>query len=221
MRYYYVPDLLTGLHTRRDFEEYLKTTIDRAKNTYTPISLAMLDIDHFKRFNDEYGHQAGDVIIKGVAQLITETVGDSVFVARYGGEEFTLIFQNMEREQAFLIVEQIRSRVEKTTSFKDGDSLVETSVTISGGIAAYPIDGEDDNALFRKSDGALYHAKSTGRNKITLAFEERMAPKTAHFTLTQLSRLSELAKEQGVGEAVLLREALDDLLVKYKHRFNP
>ena len=71
----------------------------------------------------------------------------------------------------------------------------------------------------RKADGALYRAKLGGRNKVMLAFEERMAPKTAHFTMTQLERLSELAKDQGAGEAVLLREALDDLLVKYLHGF--
>ena len=71
----------------------------------------------------------------------------------------------------------------------------------------------------RKADMADYRAKVSGRNKIVLAYEERMAPKTSHFTLTQLERLTALAKEQDVGEAVLLREALDDLLVKYQHGF--
>jgi len=80
-------------------------------------------------------------------------------------------------------------------------------------------DAQDENELLRKADQALYKAKATGRNKIVLSYEEKMSPKTSHYTLTQLERLSELAKEQGVGEAVLLREALDNLLIKYKHAF--
>ena len=96
---------------------------------------------------------------------------------------------------------------------------VNAQLTISGGIAAFPIDAQDENELLRKADQALYKAKGSGRNKIVLAYEEKMSPKTSHYTLTQLERLSELAKEQGVGEAVLLREALDNLLIKYKHAF--
>ena len=91
----------------------------------------------------------------------------------------------------------------------------EVVVGVTGGIAAYPIYGNTENEILRKADQALYRAKKAGRNRIRLAYEEKMAPKTSHFSLTQLERLSNLAKEEGVGEAVQLREALDDLLFKY------
>jgi predicted signal transduction protein with EAL and GGDEF domain len=108
-------------------------------------------------------------------------------------------------------MERIRSEVEAQESF----GKVVAQITITGGIAAYPIDGSSESEILRKADQALYRAKKTGRNSIRLAYEEKMAPKTSHFTLTQLERLSNLSKEEGVGEAVLLREALDDLLIKY------
>jgi predicted signal transduction protein with EAL and GGDEF domain len=140
-------------------------------------------------------------------------------LSRYGGDEFACVFENTEREQAFLVMERVRAAVEALDQFTNGEMKINTKVTITGGVAAYPIDGSDENELFCKADGALYRAKMTGRNKFVLAVDERMVPKTAHFTQTQLERLTELAQEQGVSEAVLLREALDDLLVKYKHNF--
>ena len=110
------------------------------------------------------------------------------------------------------MLEMIRREIEASKVFGE----VETNVTITGGIASYPIDGTQENEILRKADQALYRAKITGRNTIRLAYEEKMAPKTSHYTLTQLERLSNLAHKEGVGEAVLLREALDDLLIKYE-----
>jgi predicted signal transduction protein with EAL and GGDEF domain len=159
------------------------------------------------------------VIIKAVGDIVSRMTGEKAIVCRYGGEEYTLIFPDTEREQAFLVIESIRAEIERQASFSDGKKEVNSQLTISGGIAAFPIDAQDENELLRKVDQALYRAKVSGRNKIVLSYEEKMAPKTSHYTLTQLERLSELAKEQGVGEAVLLREALDNLLIKYKHAF--
>ena len=110
------------------------------------------------------------------------------------------------------MLERMRAEIASRSVF----GTIETSLTISGGIASYPIDGNSENEILRKADQALYQAKKAGRNSIRLAYEEKMAPKTAHFTLTQLERLTNLSKEEGVGEAVLLREALDDLLLKYE-----
>ena len=84
------------------------------------------------------------------------------------------------------------------------------------GVAEYPTDGSSDREIFRKVDQALYRAKKTGRNKVCIAQEEKMATRTAHFTVTKLERLSRLAREENLGEAALLREALDDLLTKYR-----
>ena len=212
-------DVLTGLLNRKGFDEKLKAAVLHAQQTDHPLSLAFIDIDRFKRLNDDMGHEAGDVIIKAIGDAIQRVAGEQAFVGRYGGEEYTVIFPDTEREQAFLLVERARSEIAQMKSLTDGKNSIDAQLTISGGIAAFPIDAQDENELLRKADQALYKAKVTGRNKIVLAYEEKMAPKTSHYTLTQLERLSELAKEQGVGEAVLLREALDDLLIKYKHAF--
>jgi predicted signal transduction protein with EAL and GGDEF domain len=88
-------------------------------------------------------------------------------------------------------------------------------VPICGGLASFPIDGRARSELLRKADQALYRAKVDGRNRIRLAYEEKMVPKTTHYTQTQLERLAKLAGEQGAGEAEMLREALDDLLTRY------
>ena len=216
---YSVLDALTSLINRKGFEEKLKAAVLHALENDRPLSLGFFDIDYFKRLNDGLGHEAGDVIIKAVGDIIQSMTGEKGIVCRYGGEEYTLIFPDTEREQAFLIMEGIRGEIERQTSFSDGKKEVSAQLTVSGGIASFPIDAQDENELLRKVDQALYRGKGSGRNKIVLAYEEKMAPKTSHYTLTQLERLSELSKEQGVGEAVLLREALDNLLIKYKHAF--
>jgi diguanylate cyclase (GGDEF)-like protein len=204
-------DSLTGLLSRTAFDDAFKTYMQSAAESGQPISLAFLDIDNFLKINETFGHAGGDQVLEGVSAILQAQAGEGAITARYGGDEFALIFPNTEREQAFLRMERIRSEVEAQKTF--GDVL--TQITITGGIAAYPIDGSSESEILRKADQALYRAKKAGRNSIRLAYEEKMAPKTSHFTLTQLERLSYLSKEEGVGEAVLLREALDDLLIKY------
>jgi diguanylate cyclase (GGDEF)-like protein len=213
-------DPLTGLLTRKAFEDSFVAALEQAQATQSSLSLALLDIDNFLLINNQLGHAGGDIVLKGLAEILKQ-MGDEVLLARYGGDEFAILFPNTEREPAFLKLERVRAEVESRMGFSDGASTVEIRMTISAGISAFPIDGNDANELMRKADGADYRAKVGGRNKIVLSYEERMAPKTSHFTLTQLERLAALAKEQDVGEAVLLREALDDLLVKYQHGFLP
>lgn len=204
-------DELTGLLNRTIFDDKFETLMQSAIEIGEPLSLAFLDIDHFLQINEIYGHEGGDQVLETVATILRQQTGEDAVVARYGGDEFALLFPSTEREQAFLILEQIRAEVDGCETFGD----ISTHITITGGISAYPIDGSSESEILRKADQALYRAKKTGRNTIRLAYEEKMAPKTAHFTLTQLERLSYLAKEEGLGEAVFLREALDDLLLKY------
>lgn len=211
-------DPLTGLLTRKAFESSFTTALNQAKETQSSLTLAMLDIDNFLQINNKLGHSGGDVVLKGITAVLKQ-LGEDVISARYGGDEFALVFPNTEREQAFLNLERVRSEVEGMSGFSDGNARVDIHLTVSSGVAAFPIDGNDVNELMRKADGAMYRSKAGGRNKIVLAYEERMSPKTSHYTLTQLERLSTLARDQDVGEAVLLREALDDLLVKYQHGF--
>jgi diguanylate cyclase (GGDEF)-like protein len=212
-------DILTGLLNRKAFDESLKAHLAECRVKTVPLSLAFFDIDNFLNINNALGHVGGDAILKSLAVLVTGVVGKRGSAFRYGGDEFAVIFPNVEREKAFLILEEVRARTEGLTQFSDGEKQFTMKLTISGGVASFPIDAGDENELLRKADGALYRAKGSGRNKIMLAFEERMLPKTAHYTQTQLERLSELAKEEGVSDAVLLREALDDILTKYKHNF--
>lgn len=205
-------DPLTGLLTRTAFEDDFKTLMNTVSKTGQTLSLAFLDIDNFLQVNEAHGHIGGDQVLEEIAEILRAQTGDDNLVARYGGDEFVLLFPYTVREQAFLILEGIRREIENRQSFGN----VETKITITGGIASYPIDGSQESEIIRKADQALYRAKTTGRNTIRLAYEEKMAPKTSHFTLTQLERLTNLAKKEGVGEAVLLREALDDLLIKYE-----
>ncbi|MFZ6029621.1 MAG: diguanylate cyclase domain-containing protein [Chloroflexota bacterium] len=214
-------DALTGLGNRQAFEESLHALFEHTRASSTLFSLAYLDVDNFTKVNGEHGHAGGDAVLKGLSALVQKHLSGDMQVFRYGGDEFSLLFPEVEREQAFLRLERIRAEVEAIAAYTDEATgkAYPARVTITAGIAAYPIDGEDENALLRKADAATYRAKVGGRNKIMLAYEERMIPKTAHFTQTQLERLAGLAKEQGVSDAVLLREALDDLLVKYRHGF--
>ena len=205
-------DSLTGLLTRVAFEEEFKGFMDMVKKTDQSLSLAFLDIDNFLQVNETHGHTGGDKVLETIAEIIRQQVGKNNLAGRYGGDEFAILFLYTEREQAFLILEGIRREIENKRFFSD----TETRITITGGISSYPIDSSQGSEIIRKADQALYRAKTTGRNTIRLAYEEKMATKTSHYTLTQLERLTNLAKKEGIGEAVLLREALDDLLIKYE-----
>jgi diguanylate cyclase (GGDEF)-like protein len=208
-------DDLTGLPTRKVFYELLDSALQKARATETPVSLVFLDIDHFLRINDEYGHFGGDDVLKAIANLLTQHCGPAAIPVRYGGDEFAILLPGVEREQAFLLLEKLRSTVE-TTHIKSEQTGAEIGdLSISAGLACFPIDGHLNSELLRKADQALYRAKVTGRNKVRLAQDEKMVPKTSHYTQTQLERLTKLAAERQVGEAELLREAMDDLLAKY------
>jgi diguanylate cyclase (GGDEF)-like protein len=154
-------DGLTNVLNRRSMEEHLLNAFKLAKKYRHPLSLCLFDIDHFKRFNDTYGHQTGDMILKELAALVSAVVREVDIVARYGGEEFCIIFPHTDKEHAFEISERIRVEVEAYV-FPTGKR-----VTISMGVASYP---EDDAAgpqeLLKKADIALYRSKIT-RNAVT------------------------------------------------------
>ena len=209
-------DDLTGLYSRRGLLEIFGETLAEAKVSIheAPLSLALLDVDHFFKINEEYGHITGDHVLVAVAEAILANTGSNALVGRYGGDEFVIVFPGEEREQAFLKIEKIRQELSQRELVAEHKQTIQ-GLRISGGVASFPMDGRTENELFRKADQALYRAKVSGRNQIRLAYEERMVPKTTHYTQTQLERLSKLAEERGVNEADLLREAMDDFLTKY------
>ena len=206
-------DQLTGVYTRKEFSDQFSNALQSAHLTGAPLSVAMIDIDHFLKINETYGRQAGDDVLRTVASVIQKHLKETEIPVRYGGDEFAILMPQTEREQAFLTMERIRSEVE-SICVESGAAQIR-DITVSGGLASYPNDGATEAEILRKADQALYRAKVTGRNKICLAYEEKMVPKTTHYTQTQLERLSALAKKEGLGEAELLREALDGLLQKY------
>lgn len=206
-------DRLTGFKNYEcftvEFEELVKESQEKSED----LALAMIDIDRFMSINDEYGHAVGDEVIKAVANHIAGNIPESGELYRYSGDEFAVMLPNTEKEKAFLMMEKLR----ESFSFdkKDGDKQVDVSLSI--GISSSPEDGSRITEIVRKAEGALFRAKKAGRNKVCLSREEKMITKTSHYTYEQLQRLSELAKKEGMGEAILLREALDDLLKKYDY----
>lgn len=151
-------DGLTGLWNRKYMDDYLKNTI--LKN-YESFSLLMIDIDCFKKFNDKYGHQVGDKILKLLATIIQKVIDVGTIPTRYGGEEFLIIFPNMDIEGSYQVAEKIRIMVEKKLRIPG----IKESVTISGGLSTYT-KNKSIHQLISESDLNLYKAKKSGKNKI-------------------------------------------------------
>jgi len=164
-----ISDALTGLGNRRHFESMLEQEWLRAMRSEIPISLVLFDIDYFKNYNDNYGHQAGDDCLRGVAERIggfAKRPGDTS--ARYGGEEFALLLSGTELPQAVTIAEACRASVE-ALALAHGHSEVSGVVTVSAGVATVvPDGGTSRKALVKAADQALYRAKSGGRNRVVM-----------------------------------------------------
>jgi len=164
-----IKDGLTSLYIKRYFFMRLKEEVRRYLRYGLPFSVIMLDIDHFKKVNDTYGHLVGDEILKGLAKLILRRVRTTDIPARFGGEEFIIILVGQEKENAFKVAETLRKRVEEhkfPVSLEDKPHL---SITISLGVSSCPEDSKDDEALVKIADDALYQAKKGGRNKVCLS----------------------------------------------------
>ncbi|WP_245855805.1 GGDEF domain-containing protein [Paenibacillus rigui] len=153
-------DALTDLYNHMAFHEYLDKLIEQGEKYKFSFQLALLDIDHFKKVNDTYGHRAGDAVLTKVAQTMKEMVSLNDFPARYGGEEFAIIFTDMELGESLLNLENIRKRIEGMSH----EELKGQSVTISIGVHDYK-KGCSKEELFAGADSALYEAKRSGRNR--------------------------------------------------------
>ena len=161
-----ITDSLSEVHTRRYFLERFEEEIGRAALRKTPLSILMLDVDHFKNFNDLYGHLTGDRILKKIGQIIKDNIREIDIAGRYGGEEFCIVLPETDLEGAILAGERIRKAAESAV-IQAYDQTVK--VSLSGGIAIFPQDGGAVDELIDKADWALYRAKTLGRNRI-LAF---------------------------------------------------
>ncbi|WP_394686461.1 diguanylate cyclase [uncultured Xanthomonas sp.] len=159
-----IRDPLTGLFNRRYLEESLNHELARCGRRQMPLSLLMLDVDHFKQFNDLHGHGGGDALLAAVGQMLSTRLRGEDIACRYGGEEFTVILPETGPEQAQAIAEQIRSAAQQLSATVDGKAL--PAVTMSIGVASYARDGVVATTLLRKADAALYRAKRCGRNQV-------------------------------------------------------
>ena len=208
-------DPLTGVLRYEAFAETFARWAAEADERQGSVSLAMVDLDWFDRVNKSHGRTVGDEVLRRMARHLADAIADQGTLFRYGGDEFLVLLPRVEKEQAFLLLEEARRSFDAEHRFPSGDVVVSMRLTLSVGVAAYPDDGGRAQDLLRKVSDALHRAKARSGNAVCLAREERMVTKTSHYTHGQLERLSELAQREGVGEAVLLREALDDLLRKY------
>jgi len=161
-----IRDGLTGLFVHRYFQHRFQEEIQRAITGNAKLSLLMADLDHFKTYNDTYGHIAGDFLLKGIASILKESTVPGDFVARYGGEEFVLLLPHRSKKEAAELAERIRKRVEGTPFLVRNKP---TKITISMGVAAFPRDGNYREILLEKADTALYRAKEEGRNRVNAA----------------------------------------------------
>jgi diguanylate cyclase (GGDEF)-like protein len=158
-------DRLTGLYNRGHWEASLKAAYARHQRYGNALSLVMLDIDHFKRVNDTYGHQAGDKVIEQVARLLHEHVRESDVVGRYGGEEFGVVLSDTDSAGGQIFAERLRKAVEASLVQYNGQDI---RFTVSLGVADLSQPANDHAELIARADQALYTSKKTGRNRVTV-----------------------------------------------------
>jgi diguanylate cyclase (GGDEF)-like protein len=163
-------DGLTGLLNKRAMIEIAEQKLSAARRFQRRLSVLVADIDHFKKVNDTHGHDAGDVIIKGLGEMLRRAKRTTDAVARFGGEEFVIICEETDARGAVLLAERVREELGRATFHapgKDGSAAIQ--VTCSMGIATYPEDGTTWDELFKAADEALYGSKRAGRNRVTAA----------------------------------------------------
>ena len=162
-----IRDALTGLYNRRHLDESLGRELHRAEREGIAVSVLMVDIDHFKVFNDTYGHAAGDAVLAEVAALLVDGVREQDVVYRYGGEEMAVVMAGVEGVEAARRAEQIRSSIAARPFTWNGEPA--GSLTVSIGVAAHPHDARTPSGLFRAADAAMYAAKRNGRDRVEVA----------------------------------------------------
>jgi diguanylate cyclase (GGDEF)-like protein len=162
-----IRDPLTGLFNRRYLEETLERELRRTERSGGTLGLIMLDLDHFKQFNDSFGHDVADTVLREFSALLQSSVRASDIVCRYGGEEFVLVMPDTSAETTFRLADQLRAAAKQLTVSHRGQIV--GSVTVSAGVAVFPTHAATAEALIHSADAALYHAKSQGRDQVTIS----------------------------------------------------
>ncbi len=162
-----ITDGLTELYNYRYFKEQLNQEITRAKRHNSHVSIAMIDIDYFKNYNDTHGHPAGDQVLKTIADLLRNNIRKIDIAARYGGEEFALILAETDKQAAGIVANKIKNLVEHQ-KFNYEETQPNGKLTISMGVATFPDDAMNPDELVKMADQRLYLAKKAGRNRVVL-----------------------------------------------------
>ena len=160
-----ITDGLTKLYNHRFFQEKLAQEFAHCEKNQRPLSLLMIDIDHFKTYNDTHGHPRGDLVLREIAQILGKSVRTSDIIARYGGEEFVIILPDTPKTGAVLLAERILTKV-RNHKFSGKSETENVRLTVSLGVASYPREAVRAEDLIEKADQKLYQAKNEGRNKI-------------------------------------------------------
>jgi len=166
LRHQVIHDVLTGLFNRRYLEETLEREISRGRRKGASLGLIMLDLDYFKHFNDTYGHEAGDNLLRALGKFLGSIVRKEDVACRYGGEEFVLILPEASQEIVRQRAEDIRREFPKLPVMHRGQML--ESVTVSLGVAMFPDHGATGQDVLRAADDAMYRAKAQGRNRVVV-----------------------------------------------------
>ncbi|MBU3105919.1 bifunctional diguanylate cyclase/phosphohydrolase [Clostridium gasigenes] len=158
-------DGLTGVYNHRYFQDALKTKIEMSNRLSQPISMIFIDIDYFKHYNDLYGHQKGDEVLKSIGKILRENIRKEDIVARYGGEEFAVLLPNIKENEAIIIADNIRGIIE-STKFYGEENQPKGKLTVSMGVSVYPDKCKTEIELIKSADDALYRAKFFNKNRV-------------------------------------------------------
>ncbi len=161
-------DSLTNIYNRRQFDRRLREEFSVSKRHNKPMSLIMLDVDHFKAVNDQLGHQGGDLVLRRLAEILSAGIREGDIVCRYGGEEFAVILPHTDRDRATVLAERLREQIARTELLPQNISPSDQAVHVTASLGVATLDHNMTSAemLVRAADRALYDAKSSGRNKV-------------------------------------------------------
>jgi diguanylate cyclase (GGDEF)-like protein len=160
-------DLLTGLFNRRFMDEAIDLELSGGERNKTPLAVVMFDVDHFKQFNDRFGHEAGDAVLASLGAFINRRARKSDIACRYGGEELLIVLPGADKDAAMKWADSVRKEIERMVLTVQSRQI--GPVTVSGGVASYPLDADNKADLLKAADEALYRSKASGRNRITAA----------------------------------------------------
>ena len=176
------------------------------------LAIAQLDLDDFKIVNDTLGHAAGDAVLRSLERTLSGSLPDNAIVSRLGGDEYAVALPDMTAESALILLEEIRQHF----SGRPISPEIPRHVQLSVGIAAKPPHAKTLAELLRCADEALYRAKREGRSRVAIYVEDKMSLKSNFYPKAQLERLAKLSNATGRTEASILREGLEDVLVKHR-----